>query len=145
MANPFKKAVRLGSKLTFTTTQGSLLIDQLYQLPLTHPTKVNLNSIANIISNKIKLLKENVVDFVSGNENIIDNEELQLEELKLELVKIIIKDIKKEEQIKAQEAADKAQDRVLDELIAKKKLDSLSDNDIDTLIAMKSTNRIKKA
>jgi hypothetical protein len=143
MANPFKKAVRLGSKLTFTTTQGEMLIDQLYQLPLTHATKANLNSVANTIANKIKLLKENVVDFVNGDENVIGNEELELEELKLELVKIIIKDIKKEEQAKAQEAADKAQDRVLDELIAKKKLDSLSDNDIETLIAMKSTNRVK--
>lgn len=143
MASPFKKAVRLGSKLTFTTTQGEMLIDQLYQLPLTHATKANLNSIANVVANKIKLLKENVVDFVSGNDNTVGNEELELEELKLELVKIIIKDIKKEEQTKAQEAADKAQDRVIDELIAKKKLDSLSDNDIDTLIAMKSTNRNK--
>ncbi len=145
MANPFKKAVRLGSKLTFTTTQGALLIDQLYQLPLTHTTKANLNSVANMIAGRIKLLKENVVDFVSDNENIVDNEELELEELKLEIVKIIIKDLKKEEQIKTQEESDRMQDRMLDELIAKKKLAALNDNDIEALIAMKSNNRNKKA
>ncbi len=143
MANIFKKAVRLGSKLTFTTTQGSLLIDQLYQLPLVHPTKVNLNSIANIISNRIKVLKENVIDFVGDNVNTTGNEELELEELKLELVKVVIKDLRREEQIKAQEESDRMQDRMLDELIAKKKLEALNDNDIEALIAMKSTNRNK--
>lgn len=73
MADLFEKAARL--KLRFASTKGNLLVEDLFDLPLTSATgKANLNDIARELHKQVKDSGE--VDFV--NEPAKTDERIQL-------------------------------------------------------------------
>lgn len=124
----FKKAVK--EKLRFKTVKGMIGVEDLFDLPLKSADKFNLNEIAKTIYSELK--SESEVDFVgtSSTEDTTNN-------LKLEVVKEIIKDKKEEVESKEISLANKTHNEKIDELIRKKKEAELENLDIETLMKMK--------
>lgn len=124
----FKKAVK--EKLRFKTVKGMIGVEDLFDLPLKSADKFNLNEIAKTIYSELK--SESEVDFVgtSSTEDTTNN-------LKLEIVKEIIKDKKEEVESKEISLANKTHNEKIDELIRKKKEAELENLDIETLMKMK--------
>jgi hypothetical protein len=122
----FEKASRL--KLRFDTPQGGCLVEDLWDLPLTSERRANLDDIAKGLN---KTLKEN------DNESFVvkttkTNELLQL---KLAIVKHIIKVRLNENEIAAQAKANKEKKQKLLTLIEQKKDAALSAASIEELEA----------
>jgi len=119
-------------KYRFPSPQGSLSVEQLWDLPLTstRPNTANLNSIANQLNQAIEGSKE--IDFVNGSRSR-DTENGE----KLEIVLYVISQ-KKEENAKkeAQELNKKKKGRLL-ELLAQKQDEALlskTEEEIKSLI-----------
>lgn len=124
----FKKAIK--EKLRFKTVKGMIGVEDLFDLPLKSADKFNLNEIAKTIYSELK--SESEIDFVgtSSTEDTTNN-------LKLEIVKEIIKDKKEEIESKEIDLANKTHNEKIDELIRKKKEAELENLDIETLMKMK--------
>lgn len=119
----FEKASR--QKLRFSTDKGLLSVEDLWDLPLTSNTKVNLNDIAKALYTQIQNTSVSFVD------DVIPLDESA--KLSFNIVKHII-DVKKEENSKRLLAAQKQEEkqRIL-ELINQKKDDSLTQLSVQEL------------
>lgn len=109
----YKKAA--SSKWRFNTIQGQIMVEDLFDLPLTSRSgRANLNDCAKYINNQIK--EEGEEDFVSGQSNVSN----VLRE-KLELVKDIITTKQAEIAAKENALAIKQRKEYLQSLISEKK------------------------
>ena len=126
--NLFKEA--LAQKLRFKTIRGNISIEELWDIPLTSKNGFSLNDIAKDIY--LELKQEVEIDFVGGatSENSEGN-------LKLEIVKEIIKDKKEAIERNEQEASSKTHNQFIDSLIAEKQNESMKAMSIEELKALK--------
>ena len=126
--NLFKEA--LAQKLRFKTIRGNISTEELWDIPLTSKNGFSLNDIAKDIY--LELKQEVEIDFVGGttSENSEGN-------LKLEIVKEIIKDKKEIIERKEQEASSKTHNQFIDSLIAEKQNESMKAMSIEELKALK--------
>lgn len=125
----FEKANRL--KLRFSSPQGSLSAEDLWDLPLTstRANRGNLNDIAKEVSRELKAQGEE--DFVNPRSTV--DEELQL---KLDIVKHVIQ-VRQAENEEARELSERREKKGrLLELISKKKDQELEGKSVEELTAM---------
>lgn len=124
----FEKASRL--KLRFNTTKGSIGIEDLWDLPLTSRSKVNLDDIAKGLSRELKQCEEEsfVVQQSSANEILC---------LKFDLVKHIIGVRLEEAKAKESQAVNQAKKDKLSRLIEQKGDEALAGKSIEELIEMR--------
>lgn len=103
MTNIFKKAA--ANKLRFTSSSGSISVEDLFDLPLTSAKSASLDQVARNISKELKGQEEE--SFVEVSSNPLK----AVLELKLEIVKEVIADRKalNEARVLAAEKADKKQ------------------------------------
>lgn len=124
----FEKASRL--KLRFSTPQGTLSAEDLWDLPLTsNSNRANLDDIAKGLNRKLKNAdEESFVNKPKMSESV--------DRLAFEIVKHVIEVRlqENEEAVKAQ--ANKARKRQILELIAEKQNAALSEKSIEELTAM---------
>ncbi len=125
--NIFETATR--NKVRFRSSVGALSVEDLWVLPLTSKTKVNLNSIAKALSKELRESSEdNFVGEKSPNTTTI--------ELKLDIVKHIIcvklEDIEKRKVNKSK----KEQKNIILDIIAKKQNQELEGKSIAELMKM---------
>ena len=126
--NLFKEA--LAQKLRFKTIRGNISTEELWDIPLTSKNGFSLNDIAKDIY--LELKQEVEIDFVGGttSENSEGN-------LKLEILKEIIKDKKELIERQEQEASSKTHNQFIDSLIAEKQNESMKAMSIEELKALK--------
>lgn len=126
--NLFKEA--LAQKLRFKTIRGNISTEELWDIPLTSKNGFSLNDIAKDIY--LELKQEVEIDFVGGttSENSEGN-------LKLEILKEIIKDKKEAIERNEQEASSKTHNQFIDSLIAEKQNESMKAMSIEELKALK--------
>ena len=122
------------AKVRFESTVGLLTTEQLWDLPLLHKTKANLNDVAIRVSADIKTT-EDFVGTVVGIDAIA--------ELKLEIVKDIIATKKLDMTSKINKAKSDAEVNKLEELIAAKKDETLQELSLEELEA--KIEELKKA
>lgn len=123
--NIFERAAR--RKLRFSTNNGELSTETLFDLPLTHPTKLNLNSIGLAIMQELKDLGE-----LSLVETKPDPRKALLE-LRLEIVKHIIASKQADEaaaETRAKRAALRSQ---LTEVLASKESEALKSLSVEDI------------
>lgn len=125
----FEKAVRL--KLRFSTPQGTISTEDLWDLPLTSgsASRANLNAIAKGISRQLKA--EGEEDFVNPQPKA--NETLQLQ---LDIIKHVIQTKQAENEVVATAAAKREQKARLLELIARKQDAALEGKSLEELTEM---------
>jgi hypothetical protein len=125
----FEKASRLA--LRFSSPQGSLTTEDLWDLPLTSANKASLDNIAKALNRQIK--DATTESFVVKTSKA--DEELQL---KFDIVKHIIEVKLAEREAEKTAATRRAQKEKLLELKAKKqdeKLSSATEEELDAMIA----------
>lgn len=126
--NLFETAARM--KLRFDSKVGQITVEDLFELPLTHATRNNLNDIAVALHAQ---LKDAEVSFVS----VTPNTKNALAQLKLDIVKHVIA-VRQAEISAAVESKQKAEKRQqLDELIARKQQGEMEGKSLDELIALR--------
>ncbi len=123
----FKEAAKL--KLRFKA-KGNMSVEDLFDLPLTSKEGVSLNDIAKEIYKNIK--EDSGVDFVG---EVIETD--RIEELKLQIVKEIIKDKKDDIKRKEESEVKKSHNANIDKLIAAKEAEALSNLSIEDLKALR--------
>ena len=123
----FKEAAKL--KLRFKA-KGNMSVEDLFDLPLTSKDGVSLNDIAKEIYKNIK--EDSGVDFVG---EVIETD--RIEELKLQIVKEIIKDKKDDIKRKEESEVKKSHNENIDKLIAAKEAEALSNLSIEDLKALR--------
>ena len=123
----FKEAAKL--KLRFKA-KGNMSVEDLFDLPLTSKDGVSLNDIAKEIYKNIK--EDSGVDFVG---EVIETD--RIEELKLQIVKEIIKDKKDDINTKEESEVKKSHNENIDKLIAAKEAEALSNLSIEDLKALR--------
>jgi hypothetical protein len=125
----FEKAARL--KLRFTSPQGGLTVEDLWDLPLTsiRTNQANLNSVAKAISRQLKA--EGEEDFVNPKSNTDTVLQVQLD-----IVKHIIQ-VRQAENEAARVQADRREkkERIM-EIIARKQDQELEGKSLEDLTAM---------
>ena len=127
MDNIFETASRL--KLRFSTDVGLITAEDLWVLPLTSETKVNLNGIAKGLSKELRDSNEdNFVGEKTKNTTIL--------ELKLDIVKHVIDVRIKEADMKKSASAKKEQNQLILSIIAKKQNEALENKSIEDLLKM---------
>lgn len=124
----FKEAAR--RKLRFSTVKGLISVEDLYDIPLTSRDRFNLNDIAKNVYSSIKESIE--VDFVSKTTSVDSDDEL-----KLNILKDIIKDKQDEIKAKTELAVNKSHNELIDRLIQEKELENLKGMSIDDLKALR--------
>jgi len=125
----FEKATRL--RLRFETARGLLSVEDLWELPLTSTDEFNLNNVAIAVAKKVKE-EGDVESFVEPSPV---NTERELLELRLDILKHIIKvkvDRNKELDMVAEKRAKK--NKIM-KLIEEKRDEELSSKSIDELTA----------
>lgn len=125
----FEQAIR--EKFRFASPKGSLMLEDLYDLPLTSSREnvANLNSIAKELSRELKAAgEEDFVNPKSGGDKVLQT--------KLDLVKHVIA-VRQAENESARDAADRREkkERIL-EIIAKKQDQDLEGKSLEELTAM---------
>lgn len=125
MSNIFERASRIG--LRFATTKGELTVEDLWHLPLSHSTKVNLDTIAQELHAKVKA-QDNEVSFVTKKAAADPSIALGFE-----LVKHIIEVRLAEAEVAAQVKSNRDKREKILELIAAKEGDELSAKSLDEL------------
>jgi hypothetical protein len=123
----FANASRL--KLRFATTVGQISVEDLWDLPLTSESKVNLNSIAKGLAKELRESSED--DFV-GDKTV----KTTTIELKFDIVKHIIDVRRAEAEAKKLATAKKAQNEKILAIIAKKQDESLEGKSVEELMSM---------
>lgn len=118
-------------KLRFSTQNGMLSVEDLFDLPLESKTKASLNSIAIQLDKAIE---------TSGTKSFIGKSTVSPElTLAFDIVKDVI-DFRLEENRVKLEANKKAQSNaMLDEIIAKKEQESLSSMSLEELKALRNS------
>ena len=124
----FEKASR--NKFRFPSKAGELTTEQLWDLPLTSKSGVDLNSVAVAINNELKGVTEE--SFVQ----ITPNTQANTLAVKLELVKFVIAD-KIESGKKAAERLERAEKR-------RKLLDALNEKNDDAIKQMSKEDILKE-
>lgn len=122
----FEKAIRL--KLRFETSIGMLSVEDLWDLPLTHATKVSLDSIAAGLHKQLN--EENVISFVNPSETN------KLTQLKFDIVLHILNVMKKDTEERVAARDRKAKKEQLMQLIAQKENEQLTALSLDDLKKM---------
>ena len=120
----FEKASRM--KLRFATVQGNLSVEDLWDLPLTHTSRANLDDIARGLYREIK--ESDVQSFVVETKKADETVQLAFD-----IVKHII-DVKKAEKANAESAAaNKSKVQQILALIAQKEAEQMAGQSIDDL------------
>jgi len=119
----FANASRL--KLRFATTVGQISVEDLWDLPLTSETKVNLNGIAKGLAKELR--ESNEDDFVGDK---------TAKTTTIELVRYIIDVRRAEAEAKKLATAKKAQNEKILAIIAKKQDESLEGKSVEELMSM---------
>ena len=137
----FKKGTK--KNLTRVTSRGVITIIDLWQLPTTHVSQPNLLDIGKSIKEELNTMTTtDELDDLAG-QDCATNEKAADLVLFYEIIKEIIKDKRKDE-LRAKEKLEAEQnDRVILDLIAKKKLSALEEKDLDILESMLSKNKKK--
>lgn len=123
--NIFEYAAK--NKLRFVTDRGQLATEDLWDLKLTNRSGVSLDTIAIALDEELSKTEKSFVKKVTPQ-----NKELQI---KLEIVKHVIGQKQEEAEAKAAAEARATQRRILQEAIAKKKLEAIDNADLATLEA----------
>jgi hypothetical protein len=121
----FEKATR--SKLRFESNKGQLNVEQLWDLPLTSKTAFDLDSVAKAVNQELKSVTEESFVTTSTNPRKGDLE------LKLEIVKHIIKTKQDENSVAAASVVKREERKRLESILATKQaqqLEGLSIEDI---------------
>ena len=126
--NIFKEAVI--RKIRFQTVKGTICLEDLYDIPLASKDKFNLNDIAKSIYSEIK--ESGDVNFV-GENNSTDS----INELKLALIKEVIKYKQEEARSKTELAANKSHNELIDRLIKEKEFENLKNMSVDELKSLR--------
>lgn len=127
MSEIFEIAAR--TKLRFDSNVGELTVEDLFDLPLTHPTKTSLDSIAMALHKKLN--ESSVVSFV--NELTPANSVTQL---KFDIVMHILNLKKTEKTAREEAAARKVKKEQILQLIAQKENEKLAGMDLAELKKM---------
>ena len=123
--NIFEAAARI--KLRFATSVGNITVEDLWGLPLASKTKLNINDIAKGIAKKIRDSDED--NFVGVKSS--DNEIL---ELKLDIIKHVIK-VRQDENATRKSAIDnKAKKEKILAVLAKRQDDALEGKSEEELL-----------
>lgn len=123
----FEAAVR--QKLRFDSKVGQLSVEDLWDLPLTSTTKVNLDQIAIALNAQLKSTEES---FVTGSAKDATTQ------LRFDIVRHVIT-VRMRENSEKVEAVQKRQKREqLDELIARKQTGALESLSVEQLEAMRN-------
>jgi len=112
----FEKATRL--KIRFATSAGQLAVEDLWDLPLTSKTKVNLDDIASNIHKNLKSGDD--VSFV-----VTEKKSNPIEQLRFDIVKYIIDTKLAENAVSAAAKAKSEQKQKILEIISQKEDESL--------------------
>ena len=124
----FEQATKLG--LRFSTVRGDLTVEDLWNLPLTGKTRINLDDIAKGLNKELQSSEESFVETKTKEDSILN--------LKFDIVKHIIK-VKLEERDAAKLSAKKAQEREkLLQILASKQdeeLNGLSKEEVEARLA----------
>lgn len=136
MTDLFEIASR--NKVTIPTgTVGEIHYDQLWDLPL-KTGKLNLNSIAVSLKNKISKT-EDLIDLVDGDStNSSARRSADLDKLRFDIVMHVISVLKSERDTKVAHESLNSQLRVLDEAIAKQEQEELLTGSKEDLLAKRA-------
>lgn len=129
MEKLFIKAAK--NKFRFNSSKGMLTVEDLFDLPLTHFSKANLNDIAKNLNKQLKEAGED--DFVN---TVNSGPSKELEE-KMEIIKFVIEHKKQVLEVANKRATTMARNARIDELIAKKQDEELAGMSIEELEALK--------
>lgn len=116
------------NKLRYNTPVGFITTEDLYDLPLDSAKKVSLNSVAKSVNNEIKASEEE--SFVTTATT--KNTEAQI---KLDIIKHIIKDRLEENKAKQDAAANKARRELIASIIEEKQNSALKELTLEELQA----------
>ena len=123
--NIFEYAVK--NKLRFATERGLLTTEDLFDIKLSNQTGPSLDKIAIALDEELSKTEKSFVKKVTPQ-----NKELQI---KLDIVKHVISVKQDQEEAKVAAAARATQRRILQEAIAKKKLEAIDNADLASLEA----------
>lgn len=125
----FEKASKM--KLRFVTGAiGSISVEDLWDLPLKHATKYDLNTLAKKINKELQEAGD--IDFVGGKASSAET----LLKLKLDIIKRVIEVRLAEAEANAKRAETRERNQLIAGIIAKKKEAALEDLSIEDLQAM---------
>ena len=113
------------NKLRFATDRGLLSTEDLYDLKLTNRTGISLDAIAIALDEELSKTEKSFVKKVTPQ-----NKEIQI---KLEIVKHVIGVKQAEAEAKVAAESRATQRRILQEAIAKKKLEAIDNADLSSL------------
>lgn len=116
-------------KYRFDTQRGQLSVEDLWDLPLTSQTKPNLDDIAKVLYREAQ---ENEISFVS------EVKKNDVAERKLEIVKFIIAEKKKDAEMAKRRTENAARRQTIAQLIAQKEQGQLQETPIEDLQKMLS-------
>ena len=125
--NIFEKASR--RQLRFESTKGELTVEQLWELPLTSATRVNLDALAQAVNRELKSLDEE--SFVQKT----SNPRKTTLQLKLDILKHIIATRVAEQDAAEQAQTKKAEREKLQEILAAKQDAALENLTVEELEA----------
>ena len=123
--NIFEYAAK--NKLRFTTERGLLTAEDLFDIKLSNQAGPSLDKIAIALDEELSKTEKSFVKKVTPQ-----NKELQI---KLDIVKHVISVKQDQEEAKVAAAARATQRRILQEAIAKKKLEAIDNADLASLEA----------
>ena len=123
--NIFEYAAR--TKMRFQTSAGNITVEDLWDLPLTSKTKVNLNSIGLAIRSNLKDQTEE--SLVSP----VDSKVTKDLQARFDIIMHIINAKQEEAAARRQEAANASKIRVLEQAIAYKKEEDIKSKSIEEL------------
>ena len=115
--NLYQQATR--SKLRFSSIRGDLTVEQLWDLPLTSKTGVDLDTIAKSVNRELNAVAEE--SFVQTTHN----PQKALLTLKLEIVKDVISTVQAENEARRKASEKLAEKAFLQEVLHSKKEDAL--------------------
>ena len=121
--NIFEYAAK--NKLRFSTDRGLLAVEDLYDLKLSNRTGISLDTIAIALDEELGKTEKSFVKKVTPQ-----NKEIQI---KLEIVKHVIAIKQEEAEAKVAAESRATQRRILQEAIAKKKLEAIDNADLSSL------------
>lgn len=128
MTDIFQQITRKG--LTFSTVKGNIHVQELWKLPLKGKNGYDLDNISRELLAKVNASQEKSLVDTATDVDTDDN-------LRLEVLKVIINTLKIEQAARVSEAINKSHNDKIDQLIARKQEQELEGKSIDELIAMK--------
>jgi len=126
-------------KVRFDSPKGSLMIEQLWDIPLT--SKVGAANLDTITVGLFKQLKEGETDGLSFVDQKKTSAERSLLQLKFDIARYIIEQRMAEANAAARAKADREHDQKIMEIIARKRDEATMSKSIEELEKLLSTNR----